>query len=73
VSEWLAIHSEGSYFYLMNHNFDTELCANETESRPRTWESRVVSYIFRVGNTKWQESLCSKIFKDFETENLAKK
>jgi hypothetical protein len=57
----------------MNHNFDTEVCANETESRPRIWESGVASYIFRVGNTTWQGSLCSKMFEDFETEKLAKK
>jgi hypothetical protein len=57
----------------MNHNFDTELCTNETESRPRIRESRVASYIFRVRNTTWQESLCSKIFEDIETEKLAKK
>jgi len=65
---WLAINSEGSYFYLMKYNFDTELCTNENESRPRIWESKVASYFVRVGNTTWQESLCSKIFEEFETE-----
>jgi hypothetical protein len=51
----------------MDHNFDTELFIAETEARPPLWDSRSASYSDKLEKTRCWESLCSKIFPDFET------
>jgi hypothetical protein len=61
------------YFYVRNHTFDTELFVTDIEARPPTWDSTAPSYSNKVEKTWCWESLCPKIFTDFETKILAQR
>jgi hypothetical protein len=57
----------------MDHNFGTEIFIPAIEARPAIWVSRAASYSDRVEKTRYWESLCSRIFPDFETKTLAER
>jgi hypothetical protein len=45
----------------------------EIEARPTTWDSRAAWYSGKMEKTRCWESLCSKMFPDFETKTSAER
>ena len=52
---------------------DTELFTAKTKARLAVWNSTAASYSDHVEKTRCWESLCSKVFPDFEMKTLTKR
>ena len=61
------------YFYIRNHKFETELFVTDIEARPPTWDSTAASYDDKVEKIWCWETLCPKMFPDFQAKTLAQR
>jgi hypothetical protein len=57
----------------MDHIFDTERSIPAIEARPSIRDFRFASYADKLEKTRCWESLCLKMFPDFETKTLAER